>query len=168
MMDFLWKNFFNKEEKNKQEILRNNPLFSSLNKKEMAVLSQMIYTRSFVAGEFIFQPGRGIGMYIIVSGHVHILYGKSGGVDTLIMSRLKDGDFFGETALVREQGHPFVSAQAAEECTLLGFFKPSLLTIIEKNPSTGAKILMKLGEILEKRLRKAGEKLSELNYKAEN
>lgn len=167
-MDFLWSNFFNKEEKKQQEILQSNPLFSSLSAKELKQVIQMVYKRSFVAGELIFQPDRGIGMYIIVTGEVHILYGKLGSSNTNIISRLKAGDFFGEAALVREQDHSLISAQAVTDCVLIGFFKPNLLTIIEKHPSTGAKILMQLGTMLEKRLQKAGEKLAEFNDTMEN
>lgn len=163
MIDFLWTNFFNQEEKNTRMVLNANPLFSSLSAKELGLISSMIYRRNFSAGEFIFQPGRGIGMYIIVSGSVNILYGKGTSSTPQLVCQLKEGDFFGETALVRDPKAPHsVSAQVVEDGTFLGFFKPDLLTLIEKQPSTATKILLKLGQVLETRLRKAGEKLSQI------
>ena len=163
MIDILWKNFFNKEEKNTQSLLALNPLFSSLKPKELKLISSMIYRRSFAAGEFIFEPGRGIGMYIISSGKVNILYGKNAAGGGDLICRLSEGDFFGESGLVRESTSLHnVSAQAEADCSLLGFFKPGLLTLMEKNPSTASKILMKLGEVLEARLQKAGAKLAQI------
>ncbi|MDE0518594.1 MAG: cyclic nucleotide-binding domain-containing protein [Bdellovibrionales bacterium] len=161
MMDFLWKNFFKTEEKSVEMILKENPLFEDLNNKELRILSQIVHRRSFIPGEFIFQEGKGLGMYIILSGKVGILHGASQGGESTVISQLKEGDFFGELCLAREEGYHHVSAQATEESKLLGFFRPDLLNLIEKTPSTGICILMKLTEILGERLQKAGEKLSQ-------
>ena len=168
MIDFLWRNFFKKEETNIETILKNNPLFESLSKKELKLLADMVHKRSFTPGEFVFQAGKGLGMYIILSGKVNILHGNSGGKEASVISQLKEGDFFGEICLVQEKGYHHVSAQAAEECKLLGFFRPDLLNLTEKNPSTGVRITMKLGEILGERLQKAGEKLSQFKQTMES
>ena len=168
MIDFLWKNFFKKEEKNIETILKENPLFESLSGKELRLLSNLVHQRSFIPGEFIFQEGKGLGMYIILSGKVNILHSNSNGAEAVVISQLKVGDFFGELCLAQEKGYHHVSAQAAEESKLLGFFRPDLLNLTEKNPSTGVRILMKLGEILGERLQKAGEKLSQFKQTMDN
>lgn len=168
MIDFLWKNFFKKEEKNIETVLKENPLFESLSNKELKLLSNLIHQRSFVPGEFIFQEGKGLGMYIILSGKVNILHGNSNNTESSVISQLNVGDFFGELCLAQEKGYHHVSAQAAEESKLLGFFRPDLLNLIEKNPGTGIRILMKLSEILGERLQKAGEKLSQFKQTMEN
>ena len=167
MLDFLWKNFFKKEQKNIETILQENPLFESLSNKELRLLSQMVHQRSFIPGEFIFQEGKGLGMYIILSGKVNILHGSASAGETSILSQLKEGDFFGELCLAQEKGHHHVAAQAVEPSKLLGFFRPDLLNLIEKTPGTGIRILMKLAEILGERLQKAGEKLSRLKQTTE-
>ena len=169
MIDFLWKNLFKKEETNIETILKNNPLFERLSNKEIKALSHIVHKRSFVPGEFIFQQkGKGLGMYIILKGKVNIMHGNNNGAEATVISQLKEGDFFGELCLVQEKGYHYVSAQAAEECKLLGFFRPDLLSLIEKKPITGASILMRLGEILGERLQKAGEKLSQFKQSIEN
>ncbi len=167
MIDFLWKNFFKKEEKNIEMVLKENPLFESLNNKELRLLSDMVHQRSFIPGEFIFQEGKGLGMYIILSGKVNILHSNSSGSDYTVISQLSSGDFFGELCLAQEAGYHHVSAQAVEESKLLGFFRPDLLNLSEKHPSTGIRILMKLSEILGERLQKAGEKLSQFKQTME-
>ena len=168
MVDFLWKNFFKTEEKSIETILNGNPLFESLNSKELRMLSNMVHRRSFIPGEFIFLEGKGLGMYIILSGKVSILHGASSGGESTVISQLNEGDFFGELCLAQEKGYHHVSAQATEESKLLGFFRPDLLNLTEKNPSTGIRILMKLTEILGERLQKAGEKLSQFKQSMDN
>ncbi len=168
MIDFLWKNLFKKIDKNIEMVLKENPLFESLSLKELKLLSHLVHKRSFVPGEFIFQEGKGLGMYIVLSGKVNILHGNLSGQETAVISQLNEGDFFGELCLAQEKGYHPVSAQAQEECKLLGFFRPDLLNLIEKNPRTGINILMKLSEILGERLGKAGEKLVQLKQTMEN
>ena len=167
MIDFLWANLFKKEEKNIETILNANPLFKGLSQKEIKLLNKMAHQRSFIPGEFIFQVGKGLGMYIILSGEVNILYGGSDSSESSMISQLKEGDFFGELCLVQEKGYHSVSAQAEQESKLLGFFRTDLLNLIEKNPTTACRILMNLGEILGERLKKAGEKLSQLKQTME-
>ena len=165
IVDLLWQNLFSQTDKNIREVLKNNPLFASLNAKELELLARMVHTRSFVAGEFVFLPGKGIGMYIILTGQVNILYGGSESQKPTVVSTIKEEDFFGEIALVQGQGYHQVSAQAVKECTLLGFLKPDLLTLIEKKPTLAAKILMNLGSVIGKRLQKAGDKLFQIDQK---
>ena len=163
MIDFLWKNFFKKNRETIETILKKNPLFENLNGKELKLINSLSHQRSFISGEFVFQKGKGLGMYIILSGKVNILHSDSDNKEASVISQLKTGDFFGELCLVQEKGYHHVSAQAVEESKLLGFFRPDLLNVTEKHPSMGARILMNLGEILGERLQKAGEKLSQLN-----
>ncbi len=168
MIDFLWGNIFKKEDKNIETVLRANPLFESLSPKELRLIIKLVHQRSFIPGEFVFQTGKGLGMYIILSGEVDILHEDSEGGESIVISQLKEGDFFGELCLMQEKGYHHVSAQATQECKLLGFFRPDLLNLMDKNPWTGGRILMKLGEILSERLKKAGEKLSQMKHTLEN
>ena len=168
MIDFLWKNFFKKEEKNIESILKQNPLFEGLNRRELKLLSNMVHQRSFIPGEFVFQEEKGLGMYIILSGKVNILHGVAQAEKPTVISELVEGDFFGELCLAQEKGYHHVSAQAVDDCKLLGFFRPDLLSLTEKNPAVAIRILLKLTDILGERLKKAGEKLSELKQTTEN
>ncbi len=169
ILDFLWKNFFTKKkDKNIIDVLSVNPIFESLKYKELKFMAQIMHQRAFVPGEFIFQSGKGLGMYIILSGKVQILYSDNENGEAVILSQLEEGDFFGELALAQENGYHYVSAQAVSECKLLGFFRPDLLTLVQKNPITGVKILMKLSSILGERLQKSGEKLFKMNAQTDS
>ena len=165
-MDFLWKNFFNTTEENtKTRLLSKNPLVQSLSFKEQTLVSEMMHERSYIPGEPLFPQGKGLGMYLILSGQIHILYHKGGGSGPEVISQLGEGDFFGELALVKDKAYQNLSAQAGENSRVLCFLRPDLLSLIEKHPLTAARLLMNLGKIIGERLNKASEKLLNLNQK---
>jgi CRP/FNR family cyclic AMP-dependent transcriptional regulator len=173
MVDFQWINVFrNKDAKSSlREKLHQNILFKDLRAGELRFLENIVNLRSYRPGEVIFRQGEvGVGMYIILSGHVNIqveeiqtgtLQPKSSHVTVL-----KAGEFFGELALVEEEGRRSATASAQNEAQLIGFYKPDLIEIIERSPSAGVKILMRLGEVLGVRLRQTTARITEL--KTEN
>lgn len=69
-----------------------------------------------------------------------------------MITTLVPGDFFGEIALVQENGLRSAGARVLENTRLIGFFKANLLEIIERRPSAGVKILLRLSEVLARRL----------------
>ena len=158
MSDFLWTNFFKKDKDSTIRFLSQQILFSTLTRKELRIVQKIIHPRSFFAGETIFKPGSNTGMYMIIKGHVQIFY-EEAGTDSLLVSSLREGDFFGELALAKEKHYHKTSAKAEESCELLGLFKPELMSLIQKTPRIGSKILLQLTEVLGVRLQKAGEKL---------
>ena len=159
MIDFLWKNFFKKEETNIETILKANPLFENLSDKELKLLNNLMHQRSFIPGEFVFQEGKGLGMYIILRGKINILHGNSNNTESSVISQLNEGDFFGELALVHTGAYRNMFAQSAGDSKLLGFFQPDLKLVLENYPLMGIKILRKICGILSHRLQKAEQKI---------
>jgi CRP-like cAMP-binding protein len=80
----------------------------------------------------------------------------------IVITKLSPGDFFGELSLVEEGGRRSATATAKNETTLIGFFKPDLLEILERNPNAGVKIALRLGEVLGCRLRETNDRVSVL------
>ena len=160
MIDFLWKNFFRKKNSSTVDFLKQQTLFSSLTPRELRVVERLVHNRSYFPGEVIFKPGSSIGLYMILKGKVNILYEGKGNGESSIVSRLGEGDFFGELSLVQDKGYQKTMAKSVESCELLGFFKPEMMSLIEKSPKLGSKILIKLSEVLGMRLQKAGEQLA--------
>ena len=165
MIEFLWNNFFKPKNQSKIDFLKGQPLFSSLNNKEIRIVEKFIHHRTYFSGEVIFKPGSSIGLYMVMKGQVQITYGEDTSSNTMNVSQLEEGDFFGELALVQDKGYHKTTATATEPSELLGFFKPELLSLIETSPRLSARILMKLSSILGLRLQKAGESLMELHSK---
>ena len=126
-----------------------------------------VNVRTYRRGENIFRQGDvGVGMYILISGAVNIYVEDmqvqtSASVSTHV-TQLKAGDFFGELALVEDEGKRSATSSAHADSVLIGFFKPDLLEIVQRNPNAGVKILTRLGEVLGTRLRQTTARISEM------
>ncbi len=169
MVNLLWENVFKRTDKHAsvQRKLKDNILFRDLNGRELKLLENIVHIRRYRPGEVIFNFGEvGVGMYIISKGSVDIFIEEilpdSEIPRQTFVTRLQEADFFGELALVDEGGKRSASASAHEDTTLIGFFKPDLLEVVERNPRAGVKILMRLGEVLGLRLKETTSKITEL------
>ncbi len=164
MKDF-WENIFHKQTKETKiyEILKNNILFKDLSFKELELVYGIMNPRHYKPGELIFHQGdTGVGMFIIVNGTVNIFLDEiieNQELRRTLITKLKSGDFFGESSLVIDGGQRSATVIAKEDCELLGFFYPDLKQIINKHPVTGTKILFRLGEVLGTRLRETNKKI---------
>jgi CRP-like cAMP-binding protein len=171
MVQFLWENVLRKktDENSVVSFLKKSFLFKDLSRSEMEFLTNIVHVRHYEAGEKIFSQGDpGVGMYLIFNGSVDIIMHdpsidpKSIDHEEIFITRLEKGDFFGELSLIEDPSNRSATALAINKCTLIGFFKPDLMQVIQRNPSTGNKISLRLAEILGKRLRETTEKVSEL------
>ena len=168
MINYLWENLFRKQAaaKTVDSVLQENFLFETLSKKELRFVSHVIHLRTFKQSEPVFRQGDlGVGMYIIYSGSVDIFVeNPSSSVEKQMnfVTKLQTGDFFGELSLVEDSSRRTATAIACEETVLIGFFKPDLIDIIERQPATGVKILLRLSETLGRRLKETTVKVTEL------
>lgn len=161
----IWSYIFkktNKEEADLLEILRQIPIFDSLSRRELGFIKQLTHERTYNKGEVVFEEDEpGAGLYIIVEGKVRIFINDSQDNET-VLANLEEGQFFGELSLLQDA--PRSAAAVAEEpCVLLGFFNPDLMSIIDRNPKVGCKILLRLSEIIGERLIKTNEMLQNKN-----
>lgn len=160
MLEVFFDNFFKKEEEGELKLIKKCPLFSELTKKEMAFLKELLHRRIYADGEIVFKPSSGMGVYILLKGRVNILQGSpSSQEEPSLISSLKEGDFFGELALVHKGAYRNMFAQSAGDSKLFGFFQPDLQRVLENYPLMGIKILKKVCEILSHRLQKAEQKI---------
>lgn len=160
MLEVFFDNFFKREEEGELKFVKKCPLFSALTKRELSFLKGLLHSRSYADGETVFKPSSGMGMYIIIKGRINILQGSpSSQEEPHLISCLKEGDFFGELALVYNRAYRNMFAQSACDSKLLGFFQPDLQLILENHPLMGIKILKKICEILSHRLQKAEQKI---------
>ena len=168
-MNYLWDNVFRFRTKKNDLLsaLKSNHLFQDLTDREFKLLQNIVHLRKFHAGESIFQQGEaGVGMYMIVKGRVEIFVSDKNAASEdfrdIFITQLIDGDFFGELSLVEDNGRRTATAVARDESSLIGFFKPDLLEILSRSPSTGVKIVFRLAEVLGRRLKETTSKVSEL------
>jgi CRP-like cAMP-binding protein len=158
-----WKNVFKLKRKPTtiEEMLLKIPVFENLKPRELRQVASIVHRRQYVAGEYVFfQNDPGLGMYVIEQGEVSVgLVGTDGSKKVLAL--LKDGDFFGELSLLDESPRS-ASVIAVTDANLIGFFRPDLFEIMEKAPSTGLKIVLKVAEMIGERLRNTNQELSKV------
>ncbi len=161
---FIWKDLFQNRKSHKGslvEILRENVLFQTLSERELNLLAKVVYERVYQADEPVFhQNERGFGVYIIAKGRVEIR--TEALEENVQITCLGAGSFFGELSLIEPDNIRSASALACERTILIGFFKPDLMEILERQPTMGVKILFQLSAVLGQRLLKTTEKNSEL------
>ncbi len=153
-----WANLFKapSDKSDLLDILKDIPIFSKLTKREIASLLNIIHDRSYIAREYIFYQGDpGIGMYIIREGKVRIER-KTDSSEIIPLATFKEGDFFGELALVDDEKRS-ASAIAETDVKLAVIFKPDLDDYISRFPKKGIKILQGISHIVAVRLRQLNE-----------
>lgn len=163
-----WANLFKSpaEQIDLQKSLLSIPLFKSLGKKDLDLLSNIIHNRSYVAGEYIFYQGDpGIGLYIIREGEVAVQRNDDEN-NIVSLATFGKGDFFGELALVDGEKRS-ASAIAKTDIRLAVIFKPDLDEFIERYPKKGIKVLQGISQIIAVRLRHLNEEYFALQSKSQ-
>ena len=165
-MRSLWSNIFrrgSREEQELHELLGRIPLFERLSRRELQAVAKILYRRRYKTGEYVFHQGDiGIGVYIIEHGSVAIVYEPT----AQLLTELRDGDFFGEVALLNETRRS-AAARAESETTLLCMLEPDLEDLGARNPRIGFKVLRSLAQIAARRLIAVGEEYEELRLSIE-
>jgi CRP-like cAMP-binding protein len=160
-MKSLYENFFKKNNSSDPilHVMEKVPIFGNFTMKELKEVARLTHERSYKVGEPIFKKlSPGEGMYVILNGAVEIKDPDS----NTIFANLVSGDFFGELALLDEEPRSAM-AIATKQSELIGFFRTDLLTLINRDPALGNKILINLSRILGERLRRTNLELTQTN-----
>ena len=156
----IWSYFFRppREKTANIELMKELPVFGSLNTGELVQIERVLHERQYGPGEVIFNEGEpGAGLYIIKKGEISIRKKIEGG-DTIQLAVIPERSFFGELALLDEMPRS-ASAHAMVQSTLYGFSKPDLEHLLERNQRLGIKIIMNLSKLVSRRLVKANENI---------
>jgi CRP-like cAMP-binding protein len=162
-LDPFWSNIFSRRDRSGDglyEVLSKVPIFQDLSRREFERIRGILHRRSFNTDEAIVNEGDlGVGMYVILSGEVAIL---QEGVDgkMIELATFGEGDFFGDQVLLDESART-ASAIARAQTRAVGFFRPDLLELIERNPRLGLKIVMRLSHMISVRLRQTNRLLKD-------
>jgi CRP/FNR family transcriptional regulator, cyclic AMP receptor protein len=131
-------------------VLKQTDIFYDLTSAQLEMIASICQERTVRAGEVLFQENTpGTEMYAIVRGEIEILLDPSlvGGATTrkgsgpVTVASLREGQTFGEMALV-DQGLRSASARgAADNTKLLIIPRQKLLTLCETYPELGYRIM---------------------------
>ena len=166
--DPFWSNLFSRRDRSGDElyeVLSKVPIFQDLSRREFQRIRGILHRRSYSADEAIVREGdTGVGMYVILSGEVAIVQQGTDG-KLIELATFGQGDFFGDQVLLDESPRT-ASAIAREATRAVGFFRPDLLELIERNPRLGLKIVMRLSHMISVRLRHTNRLLKEARDQA--
>lgn len=139
------------------QLLRDFPLFEHLNDEYLAEISKLCSTSIYSKGESIFFEGdEGDELYLVISGVVQI-YQDNQSRD-VILSIFREGDFFGEMALLQNERVRSASARTIEKSTLCILKKRHFISLVKSKPE----ILIGILETTLDRLRDANKLITDL------
>lgn len=162
-MSPFWSNlhFFSRADDAIDRRLKAAPMFHELSDRALREVRDACHLRDYKSGEHIFREEEpGVGVYVILDGTVEI-YRKGEKGREWHFAELAEGDFFGELALLEEMPRT-ASAMARTPCRILGFFRPDLLSIVERKPRIGVQIMMNMARLIGQRLMQANSQLERL------
>jgi CRP/FNR family transcriptional regulator, dissimilatory nitrate respiration regulator len=130
-------------------MLARSQLFSHLDEKSLAEISQAASMRSCTRQEIIFHKGdKAHAFYVVVSGKVKIFKLSADGKEQILMIASK-GDSFAEAAMFAEGTYP-ASAQALDDSELIVINREKFVRLLGKNPDLAVSLIARLSELLRK------------------
>jgi len=135
----------------KIEVLKNIPIFHELNRKEILEVEELLHERIYEKDEIIFEehdPGHGI--FIVVSGKLRADPGHK-----LLKNAVLDfgpGELVGELSLFDEAPRT-AKVVAIERTVTVALFQAEFSSLLLKNKSIGAKVLVEIARTLSRRAR---------------
>ncbi len=152
--------FFKSSEESIVDILRNIPLLQTLKRRELKIISKFAHERFFESEEFVFETGQpGAAMFIIKEGEIKIVKKNASG-DYTDLAILKDGEFFGELALL-DNSPRSAAALVVRPTKTIAIFREDLNNLLESQPELGGKIMKQLAIITGLRLKATNNQLIE-------
>lgn len=137
--------------------LRRIPLFTQLDEQALKRIASAAREKSYPKNSVIlFEDDPGDALYVVLTGQVKVvLIGEDG--REVILSILKQGDFFGEMSLIDDQPRS-AHVIATEESNLLVLRREEFRKCLEETP----RIALGLLQALSRRLRRADDKIGGL------
>jgi CRP/FNR family transcriptional regulator, cyclic AMP receptor protein len=143
------------------------PAFEGLSRGELKLIGRTLHERQYRKGEIVFNESEpGAGMYIIKKGEVTITRKTEGNVK-IILTVVREPNFFGELALLDEIPRS-ATATATADTVLFGFSKPALEGMCSRNPRLGIKILLNLSKLVCRRLLRSNDTIETLETRLKN
>jgi CRP/FNR family cyclic AMP-dependent transcriptional regulator len=133
-----------------EELIRQVPLFSTLDKKEVQGLVSSMKERTFNEGDTISTEGQsGIGFFIIDEGEAAV---SVGGEER---TTLRHGDYFGEIALI-DDGARTATITAKSPLKCYGITSWEFRPLVEQNAGLAWKMLQTLAARLREAEQRSG------------
>ncbi len=137
-----------------EDTLARVDLFSSLDKKELQALAKSCQERTYSAGSTLISQGdSGVGLYVIISGHVKTTLAKNPDRAEVDLGTYGPGNVLGEMSLLDDLPRS-ATVTAVDDVKALLLPVWEFRTVARNHPEIGLKLL----SVLSKRLRKVENK----------
>ncbi len=139
-------------------ILKNVKLLSDLNQAELVYVANMVNSRKFKAGDYIFHEGdRAHNLYVLIDGRIKLTQVSLEG-EQIILHYVTPGDAFGVVAVLSNIPYP-VSALTVNDSTVLSWDDNLMNRLMEQYP----RITFNALSILANRIRDFQNRMLELS-----
>lgn len=128
--------------------------------RQLSTLAEYLRPRQLEDNGIVFEEGSmGMSLYLISNGHIRISkrIANHASKDLVILG---PGDFFGEMALIEEEGFRSASAIAYGPCILFELYRGDLNQWIKLYPQQAVKFFAELLNIQSRRLRKTSSEMT--------
>jgi CRP-like cAMP-binding protein len=137
-----------------REALAKAPIFSRLKREVLDPVARAATVRRLAPGDLLAKEGDdAVAFYVMCSGQAEVVK-RLGQEGERVVGHLREGDFFGEMALL--DGFPrSASVRAVSECECLALARWDFLALVRTNPEVALAIL----PVLSRRLRECENQL---------
>lgn len=130
----------------KKNVLSKVPLFQGLKDRQLQRLADRMVERSYAAGDLIVKQGQGgEGFYVLISGRADATRERSDG-EKITVNNFGPTDFFGELALLDEDGVRTASIVASEPTTCLVLTRWDFLASLRQDADMAVDILQEMAK----------------------
>jgi CRP/FNR family transcriptional regulator, cyclic AMP receptor protein len=128
----------------KKSFLSKVPLFQGLKDRQLIRLADRMVERNYAAGDLIVKQGQGgEGFYVLISGKAEAVRERSDG-EKVQVNNFGPTDYFGELALLDEDGVRTASITAVEPTTCLVLTRWDFLATLRQDADMAVEILQEM------------------------
>ncbi len=128
----------------KKSFLSKVPLFQGLKDRQIMRLADRMVERNYAAGDLIVKQGQGgEGFYVLISGKAEATRERSDG-EKVLVNNFGPTDYFGELALLDEDGVRTASIVAVEPTTCLVLTRWDFLATLRQDADMAVEILQEI------------------------
>lgn len=130
----------------KKNFLSKVPLFQGLKDRQLLRLADRMVERNYAAGDMIVKQGQGgEGFYVVTAGKAEATRERADG-EKIVVNCFDPTDFFGELALLDEDGVRTASITAVEPTTCLILTRWDFLATLRQDADMAVEILQEMAK----------------------
>jgi CRP/FNR family transcriptional regulator len=141
------------------DLLGRVPVFSTLERADLARIAEVSVPRTFEPGQAVFREGDASDTcYVVREGHARAVRSHPDG-RTITLATFGPGDIFGELAMFEDERRS-ATVEAIQTTSVVGVLGPDMRRLMTEHPEISTRLVVALG----RRLRESNERLSRQSF----